>query len=481
MFNINPNFGEVFTPSKWGQFAAQASNIYQAWLEGATILDPFMGNGSLLLSLIDLAIINRIPREQIPLTNLYGIDWQPAHIEDFQQELIKRNLTFFSNNFFIADTFFFQKNLSIDIIFTNPPWITFNHLSQQQQENLKPLFLRYHLVNTSSIIMGGSHVDLAALALTVALVQWPPRMHKLVSFVPHSLLTSAAHAPWRAFSWPQEQPLKPLWYYNLSNLKVFPISCDYGLLNLSLTEDMPLYFKKNSPHSKWKEHPWPHGQTIENRLTLKKIQRPRQGVNTSGANQYFIFNTYEEKNDGLVKLSNNKQEVLLPQKLIAPLLTSENFKEKTFLARRWIFLPYNIENGTLLPIEEIFTHYHTAYQYLKEIEPQLTNRKGTMLKSYMQRGDFYALLGVNSYTFTPYKVVWQAMGSYQLEPIITTDNVQANQAIHAYIPAYTLREALHIQAYLQSLEVQNYFKGFDVAGSKSFAQPHRIAQLFNFI
>ncbi|NIZ46870.1 hypothetical protein PVA44_03660 [Entomospira nematocerorum] len=480
---IHPNIGEVFTPIEWGQFAAQTSHIYKDWLGGSTVLDPFMGEGALLLSLIDLAINDNVPLKNIPVNRLYGFDWQATHLDTFEKELKKRGLTLPWENFFVVDTFFFEQNLPIDIIFTNPPWITFNHLSQARQEKLKPLFLHYHLVNTSSIIMGGSHVDLAALSLTLAVDRWTPRQHKLVAFIPHSMLTSAAHVPWRSFQWPLHTPLRPLWYYNLSNLKVFPISCDYGLLYLTnvSTDYKPRYWKKTHISADWLEQDWPNHIFIHNPMSIPLEQRPRQGINTSGANNYFIFDHYEDHTDtNHVVVSNKIVSAILPKDLIVPLVVADNFKEKDFQTKRWLFLPYNPHTAELLNLEFIKENYPRAYSYIKSIEQPLRQRKGTMLQSYMKRGDFYALLGVGSYAFTPYKVIWQAMGSYHFKTIVVKGIVQGNQALHAYIPARNKNEALQIQRYLKSADVQAYFHSFDVAGSKSFAQPHRVKQLFRF-
>jgi hypothetical protein len=480
MSTNNPNIGEVFTPPLWAEFAAQTSGIYQKWLAGATVLDPFMVEGALLLALVDLALAQGHQPSSIAVDRLYGFDWQADHIEHFGQELRKRGISAPLVNFFVVDTFFFEQPLPIDIIFTNPPWITFNHLGQARQEMLKPLFLQYNLVDTKAIIMGGSHVDLAALALSISLDRWPPRDHQLVSFIPHSLLTSAAHAPWRGFTWPSDLPLKPQWYYNLSNLQLFPISCDYGLLHLSATQSDPQYFKKSHRKSDWSVHPWPNDHFSHKPPPLAKRQRPRQGVNTSGANSLFIFETYQEdaNHPELAFVTNNSSQVLLPKALLAPLLTADNFKSSSFVAKRWLFLPYHSQTGKLMPLQYIQKHYPHAYHYIMSIENQLSQRKGTMLRSYMKHGDFYALLGVGIYAFAPYKVVWQAMGSYRFRAMIVKGEVQGNQALHAYIPAYSKQEAKAIQNYLESSCVQRYFETFDVAGSKSFAQPHRVCQLF---
>ncbi|NIZ18638.1 hypothetical protein [Entomospira culicis] len=478
--SIHPNIGEVFTPSYWAQFAAQTSGIYQAWLDGASVLDPFMGEGALLLALIDLAIKDNIPVAEIPIHRLFGFDWQVMHINTFKRFIEDRQLTFIAENFMVTDTFFCHKELTIDILFTNPPWITFGSLSPERQAQLKPLFIHYDLVNTSSFIMGGSHVDLSALALAVSLDRWPPQKRQLLAFIPHSLLTSAAHAPWRNFI-PRNSPiLQPQWYYNLSNLKVFPISCDYGLLYMTENPPSRHYYKKPVTANHWREQPWPNTQITPEPFPLKPQQRPRQGINTSGANSCFIFQHYQVIDDEHVQVSNVHHEVILPKALVHPLLTAKNFKEDHFEPYRWIFLPYHPEDGQILSQKELEHNYPSAYTYLLRVKEQLTSRKGIMLKSYMKRADFYVLLGVNSYTFAPYKVVWQAMGSYIMRPIIVTRDIHANQALHAYIPAYSLEEAQAIQAFLESYPVQDYFHAFDVAGSKSFAQPHRLLALFDF-
>jgi hypothetical protein len=56
--------GAVFTPLEWAKFAIRQFDIYQKWMDGATVLDPTMGEGNLLEALIQMGVENGIAPQE---------------------------------------------------------------------------------------------------------------------------------------------------------------------------------------------------------------------------------------------------------------------------------------------------------------------------------------------------------------------------------------------------------------------------------
>jgi len=206
-------------------------------------------------------------------------------------------------------------------------------------------------------------------------------------------------------------------------------------------------------------------------IYLRENQMPRQGANTCGSNGIFIFNRYPS---------------FLPEKYIFPLATKECWKvtNKDYpkTASKWILMPYDENTGKPLP-EIQLKGVSSLHNYLTGFRELLEERKGTMLRASFKRGFWYALLGVGKYSFSPFKVMWEAYGKKDFDPIIL-GNIdgrpwQGNQAMHAYIPATTLDEAKHIKDQLKNPDVEEYLKLMNGSGKCNWAQPGKIKNLIS--
>lgn len=73
--------GTIFTPFEWGTFAVEQFGIFNKWIGGATIFDPTMGEGNLLISLIEYGIKNGHPINNLPTERLYGAELNTTHYQ----------------------------------------------------------------------------------------------------------------------------------------------------------------------------------------------------------------------------------------------------------------------------------------------------------------------------------------------------------------------------------------------------------------
>jgi hypothetical protein len=107
----------------------------------------------------------------------------------------------------------------------------------------------------------------------------------------------------------------------------------------------------------------------------------------------------------------------------------------------------------------------------------LEARRGHWLRRWIERGRWWALLGVGPYCFTPYRVTWPAYGADRFTPRVVPSPWQGQQALHAHIACETYDEALALAAALGRPAVEAYLRAFGTAGTRNFAQPGRVARL----
>mgnify|MGYP003736707323 FL=1 len=84
------SLGDVDTPLPWAEWAAERYGIVTRWLEGATILDPTLGKGNLLESLIVAGSKRGIKPSNLPVQNLFGLDLNEEKIFSFRERLQER-------------------------------------------------------------------------------------------------------------------------------------------------------------------------------------------------------------------------------------------------------------------------------------------------------------------------------------------------------------------------------------------------------
>ncbi len=93
---------------------------------------------------------------------------------------------------------------------------------------------------------------------------------------------------------------------------------------------------------------------------------------------------------------------------------------------------------------------------------------------------WWALLGVGPYNFAPYKIVWEAYGRKKFSPQIFEGQWQANQALQAFIPCDSEKEAKNILQKLENPVVEKILLSHRMEGTMNWAQPGKIKKLINF-
>lgn len=490
--------GDVFTPLKWGEFAIDKFDIFSKWLNGASIFDPTMGEGNLLEALITFGLSKGFPIENLPTNKLFGNELNTFY---FHKALVKFKQKYgldMSKNFTNEDLLRLKPE-KFDIIFGNPPWQNFVDLPESYKEQIKSYFFKFDLVgNAQNLLLGGSRIDIAALIIQISIKDFLKQDGEAIIFMPLSLfLNDGANRNFRTFSI-GEVKYSVDTIFDFNDEDVFGgIATRYGLSHFIRDKKpnfpIPYYRNEGGTWNCYIAKPMFHetdplsiisndeGENFESiqPIIIKKESSPRQGINTCGANDIYFFDDLIELNEDLVIVSNKcKDKVILPKKFIFPLITSKEFKGELSNPSKWVLLPYN-RSGKPLEWKQI-QEFPKLSLYLESNKAVLQGRKGVILNAMLNRGYWWAMLGVGEYNFFPYKVVWEAYGKTSFNPTVFEGVWQANQSLQAFIPVRSLAEAERIKKYLSDKQIENYLLSLKMEGTMNWAQPGKIKKIIKF-
>ncbi|QEN06680.1 SAM-dependent DNA methyltransferase [Oceanispirochaeta crateris] len=484
--------GAFFTPLWIAEEMIRAYDIHKKWASGASVLDPTAGNGRLLEALIRVCQKDRVPLTSPMLNRLRGYEREKAFTLDFNDRMENEYELKIQKEILVHQDFLKVSPQSWDILLGNPPWLNFTDVPDEDKEELKVWFKRYGLINSGKkILLGHSRIDLAALIIQKAMQDHLKPGGEGYFFIPLSLLLNeGAHNAFRKGILQGDrfcfQEIR-----DFGTNRVFQevsTRCGFSVLKKSEPQEERIPYLTLSETGQWtSEICAPVGEAGSSYriqddilppslIRISRDSRPRQGINTGGRNHIFIFDAMEKLNAGILRMQNKRGEFLLPEDLVYPLITNRQFRNDA-PPNRFVFLPYN-KMGKALDEEELKSYPH-AWQYLQDHKDQLTNRKGSMLGSTMKNGRFWTLLGVGPYTFSSWKIVWEAYGKKEFNPRIF-NNYEGkiwipNQALQAACSFETEEEATRVLSELKHPGINRILKQQNMEGTCNWAQPGRIS------
>lgn len=477
--------GQVYTPLKWAKWLIHRWQVFDAWIDGASICDPTAGEGVFALALLELAQEKnmRVTNEMVGRIAL--VELCSLSLKRFQAKAREEyNIEFPEENLINQDIILSCLQTSFDIIVGNPPWSNFTDLPDGYKKEIKIHFLNEGLVpDKKKVLLGSSRTDLAALVVKIILGKLLKPRGRAILFVPSSLfLGDDAHRGFRNYT-ANGRPFSVRKVFEFSATEVFAgVGTQYCCAEFACDQEpiFPVSYMRECS-AEWMEHqayplkmkddqwrvlPLGSANNVDNfvDISLQTHQQPRQGVNTCGANDVFIFGEYPNA---------------LPGQFLFPLLIKEHWSGREGQSR-WILLPYNQLTGKPLSWKEIESHQELA-EYLTKHKSTLSMRKGTLIRSSIDKGTWWALLGVGVYSFAPFKVAWQAYGKKEFRPIVVSSvndlPWQGNQAMHAFIPCWSESDANRIKVELDSPLVTEFLKQLNGEGKCNWAQPGKIKKL----
>jgi len=491
-----------FTPLRWAKWVVAENNLFDRWLDGAVVFDPTAGEGNFLEAFVAVAVDRNIPVTDAMVKRLTGVEKEKRFTDNFFLKMKRLyHVDFPQKNFMCGDYILSKNGIKADIVAGNPPWQNFNDLPPRYKETLKPYYFRYHLIpNTQELLLGGSRIDIAALVIAKCLVENLKENGTAYFFMPLSiLLNDSAHKSFRRYRL-GETEFAVTQVHDFKNNPIFSgVTTRYGLVAFQRDKKQAFpipYHVFESGH--WTQRraqpafqpddPLSIEGQDENSLrafaSFSKIEvptesKPRQGVNTCGANSVFIFNSIAALNDETACVSNAvHKNITLPSKYLFPLVTKDNFVQAEPVPQRFVLLPYNVSTGKPLEEAEIKSA-PVLHKYLLSQKSILQKRKGTFINAWISRGYWWALLGAGKYSFAAHKIVWEAYGKNTYLPKIFPGKWQGNQSLHAYIPIDERAAAIQILNRLREPVVQLYLSSQHMEGTCNWAQPGRISKLLD--
>lgn len=481
--------GEVFTPRQWAKWLLLKENVYDHWMSGATVCDPTAGSGAFLLALLAIARERDHKVTSDHIARLRAVEIKKTLLDEYVHAARREfGVVIPESSIVCADVIRKTPQLQNDILVGNPPWANFTDLPLAYKEALKPHFCEAGLVpNRRSVLLGSSRTDIAALVVKVALGKMLCHGGTAHFYLPLSLFTGDnAHIGFRdylAFS----RNFGVLSVSEFNESKIFPAvatayCCASFVVDRAHEFPVPYFRQKNG---EWVEHEGKPlkcfsdswlvdevgskrviGESVE--VAVSPEQQPRQGINTCGANDVYMFDQIPEEID---------------RKYMFPLVTNALWKQQDVTPEKWIFLPYDRTTGRVLTADDI--QRTKSYKYLLSKQAVLMNRKGTLVNAFVKKGIWWSLLGVGRYSFAPFKVIWKAFGSKEFTPriVASVDGQpwQGNQAMHAYIPCWTKDDAERICSLLTNPMIGELLTCLNGAGKCNWAQPGKIKKVVSFV
>ena len=490
--------GQVFTPLKWAKWLIHKWNLFDAWQAGASLCDPTAGQGAFALALFSISRERGLAISSDMLARLGLIEIQKANSEAFERKIADMGFDFKfpEDNLVICDIITNCPDKKYDILIGNPPWSNFAKLPSDYKEELKKYYIKTGLVsNKKEVLLGSSRIDIAALILKIVLGKLLNKNGAGYFYLPLSLFSGDnAHAGFRNYQ-ANNKNFSIEEVYEFRDTKVFEdIGTAYCAAKISVDrlQKFPVkYYREEkgdwsqqiamplkNRNDQWRILCKKDEIDVQNRIeiNLSPKQKPRQGVNTCGANSVFIF---------------SEKPAFIPEKYIYPLATKELWKNGSTAHKKltkkkvykWIFLPYEKKTGHSLSLQQM-AREQKLQNYLTKYKDLLSQRKGTLIQSAIQKGLWWSLLGIGPYSFAPYKVIWQAYGQSEFKVMIL-DQVdgqvwQGNQAMQAFIPSWNKAEAYRIKSALKNPAILTLLKQLNGAGKCNWAQPGKIKKILSF-
>ncbi|MEI6675327.1 MAG: hypothetical protein WCO57_09135 [Verrucomicrobiota bacterium] len=490
LLSANNKIGEVFTPLIWATWLIQRWGVFDRWLNGVSVCDPTAGRGVFALALFDEARRRNVKVTPELLSRLRLIEINSENLRYFRAAAeAEYGIRDLQSICLCCDVIIDTPSISFDILVGNPPWANFTELPTLYKESLKSIFVAEGLVpDRKAVLLGSARTDIAALVLKRVIGRMLNSSGAGYFFVPLSLFSGDdAHRGFRDYK-ANGQDFCVEEVLEFVTSKVFEgVGTSYACAHFTKAKKqvfpVPYYrevkgtwvLKYASPlkasNDQWRITSDQDSQdnAYDNiDICLAPAQKPRQGINTCGANSIFIFDDKPE---------------FVPDIFLFPLVTKDLWKDIAVMPCKWILLPYDKQSCRPLNIAQIQS-YADLWKYLSAHKSELECRKGTLIQSAVQKGIWWALLGVGPYSFAPYKVIWQAYGNSNFSPVILGQHEgmewQANQAMQAFIPCWNLEDAQKITAGLKNPRVAQILTELNGAGKCNWAQPGKIKKVISF-
>jgi hypothetical protein len=116
--------------------------------------------------------------------------------------------------------------------------------------------------------------------------------------------------------------------------------------------------------------------------------------------------------------------------------------------------------------------------YLLSQKRELESRRGKFLRAKINKGYYWAMLGVGKYNFWPYKIIWEAYGKHDFRPRLFEGRWQAGQALYSYLSFKNKKTCERVYRQLLKKNVGKILSSMQLGGTMCWAQPGIMRHFF---
>src|SRR5262249_12422302 len=150
------HIGRIFTPIQWAEWLIEQTGSFDAWANGASILDPTCGEGAFLEAFLAIARRQGRAVRKADIARLHAIEIVREDKPRFIARIASTyGLEFPEENFVIADFITMPAARKFDIVVGNPPWVNFTDLPSHFKKLWAPQYIQHGLVkNKKDVLLG---------------------------------------------------------------------------------------------------------------------------------------------------------------------------------------------------------------------------------------------------------------------------------------------------------------------------------------
>ncbi|MGD9127009.1 MAG: N-6 DNA methylase [Planctomycetia bacterium] len=418
-----------------------------------------------------------------------------------------------------------------DTLVGNPPWIAWDNLSQEIRDRTEPFWRKYGLFTLSGneARHGGGKKDLSMLMLYAAADRFLRPGGRLGFVIAQTLFqTRGAGDGFRRFQIGEDGPRLGVFHVDdMVGFKPFPGAANWTaivFLEKGAETVFPVSYCKWSKRAgggdKRKDASTKMLDGFDRRPCLARPidpERPRSpwlvlpeaeidtpiavgpsdyeahlGVNTGGANGVYWLTVLGpgskpetvlvENQPGRGKRAVEPFRGEIEAGLLYPLVRWSDLGRWSAVPSTHVLLVQDTERRVGLDEESLRRDFPLTHAYLERYRELLVSRSA--YRRYQNRGPFYSMYNVGSYSVAPYRVVWRRMdrrmNAAVVEPIddpILGRRPVLIQETCVQIATETLAEAHYLCALLNSSPIGAVVSAHSVDGGKSFGSPGMLEYL----
>jgi methylase of polypeptide subunit release factors len=497
------------------------------------LLDPACGSGTFLVEALKrlraYAEENNLTK---PMTdyifNIAGIDCNPLAVLTCKINYLlcmgdllvykKRAFPVYcADSLTVRDKIFSDK---ADYVIGNPPWILWDNLPADYRKLTLKLWKDYNLftLTASQARHGGGKKDIAILFTSVCIDKYLKDSGTFGFLITQSVFkTKGAGEGFRQFQL-KDTYLKVVEVHDFADVNPFegaytrtaaiilkkgekteyPVtymvwSGDQNSFPLHVTEMAAFPSDPANTLSPWITVP-PHAVHIVKNVYGKNSYPVYEGINSGGANGVFwvkICGTdqisqkshipqcniqVENVTEGMKKKV-RKVKTLIEDFFVYPLIKSKHVGKWKVKGHGYTLQMQDPVRRVGINKEWVKEHFPKTYAYLKQFEDVLLHRAAYIKFMKSRNVPFYTMYNVGVYTYAPYKVVWNRMGSRIAACVISTiydpylgEKIVLPENVLAFIPTDTEDEAHYICSIMNSSMTDMILRAI-AGGTKSFGTP----------